>query len=57
MTTDDPDTWRPGDILQPGHPCPPHLRQQIAEGIAEGLARLRGELDQIRDKAERKDAK
>lgn len=35
----------------------PDLRQQCRDGIAEGLARLRAEMDLIRDKAERKDAR
>lgn len=37
MTADTDDTWHPGQILEPGRPCPDRLRQQIRDAIRAGL--------------------
>lgn len=32
-STDDPDTWHPGAVVEPGRPCPPHHRAVIEAAI------------------------
>lgn len=54
MTADTDDTWHPGQILEPGRPCPDWLRQQMRDAIRAGLDEHRRQTDLIRQREEHK---
>lgn len=54
MTADTDDTWHPGATLEPGRPCPPHIRDQIRAALEAGRQAEAERLQLIRQREEHK---